>query len=124
MKEVIWVGIGGFLGSSGRYLVGLIVQRYDVGEFPLATLIVNLVGSFLIGLILGYLIKSPNQLLQLLLITGFCGGFTTFSTFSREGLELIRHSHYFQYALYTGISIIGGLLLCLLGYLLMQKPTG
>ncbi|MFY0605074.1 MAG: fluoride efflux transporter CrcB [Cyclobacteriaceae bacterium] len=121
MKQLLLVGIGGFSGSILRYLMGLYSVKLLDSSFPYGTLSVNLIGSLLIGLLAGSLIKTESQSLQLLMITGFCGGFTTFSAFSLEGLKMIKEAQYFHYAGYIGISILGGLLLCLIGFWLAQK---
>ena len=121
MKDIFLVGLGGFIGSVFRYLVNLYAFRLPPAGFPLSTLLVNLAGSLLIGLLAGFMVKSTFHNYQLFLITGFCGGFTTFSTFSLEGLKLLKSAYYLQYVAYLGISVIGGLALCILGFWLSQK---
>lgn len=101
-----------------RYLVGMLVPA--VGGFPLATLTVNIAGSFLIGLFSGLLIRlaggASAEVLRLVLVVGFCGGFTTFSTFSNETLRLIESSHHLAAALYVLASVLAGLLAVFIGY--------
>lgn len=121
IKDLLLVGLGGFAGSVSRYLVGLYTLKITSSLFPYATLGVNLAGSLLIGLLAGILIKSTYQPYQLFLLTGFCGGFTTFSTFSLDGVKLLRTELYTYYLVYTATSIIGGLLLCVLGLWVAQK---
>lgn len=121
MKNIILVGIGGFAGSVCRYLISLYTIKTMDGAIPYGTLFVNLTGSLLIGLIAGLFARSNYQSLQLILITGFCGGFTTFSTFSLEGLKMLETSRYLLYAGYVGISIVGGLALCFLGFFVSIK---
>ncbi|MCD8185457.1 MAG: fluoride efflux transporter CrcB [Rikenellaceae bacterium] len=90
--NILWVGVGGFVGSTARYSVGLLFQGIPLpGRWPWATFLVNLVGSFLIGLLWGKFLQQPDErILWTLGIAGFCGGFTTFSSFSFEVLELLK----------------------------------
>ena len=123
MKKIIFiVGVGGFIGSIARYLLTIMIQNKFLSAFPLGTLIVNITGCFLIGLIYGLTEKggliSPEW--RLFLATGICGGFTTFSTFSYESINLIRSSEYFYVSLYAGISVFAGLLATYLGFLLIK----
>ena len=104
------------LGAILRYLLGLLPYQ---GSFPFKTWAINLVGSFLIGWLsarLGRQAWFPGD--QLLLITGLCGGFTTFSTFSLENLKLLQAGHYFQALLYMASSLVLGLACVALGYYL------
>ncbi|RED91754.1 fluoride efflux transporter CrcB [Marinoscillum furvescens] len=125
MKEIIYVGIGGFAGSAGRYLISKWLPPLGAaGTFPLGTFAVNLIGSLLIGFLAAILTKQSSNTLQLILITGFCGGFTTFSTFSAEGLKLLRAGHTIPYFTYLGLSITGGLFCCMIGWWIAQKIAG
>lgn len=109
IKQILCVGIGGAGGSILRFLVSELFSKNYTSSFPLATFSINIVGCFLIGLFAGSLpIESTN--LKLLLITGFCGGFTTFSTFSKETLQLISNEQ-------ISIAIIYILMSCVIGIL-------
>ncbi len=91
MVNCLFVGLGGFVGSVCRYLIGLIPLQPDNG-FPIKTLAINITGSFLIGLIAALAAKFPDAdpRLMLMLRVGICGGFTTFSTFAYESLDLFK----------------------------------
>lgn len=119
MKAFLWVGLGGAGGSMLRYLVNVLVGRLENVPFPVATMGVNLIGSFIIGILFGVSLKGTEGWLaqggMLLLATGFCGGFTTFSTFALENISLMQKGQSLIALTYTAISLIGGLLLCRLG---------
>lgn len=91
MKEILWVGLGGFVGANARYLLGLwVATRYGT-SFPLGTFIINITGSFILGVIMGLLdahVLAPA--VRLALGIGFVGAYTTFSTFTYETLRLIE----------------------------------
>ena len=91
MKEILWVGLGGFVGANARYLLGLwVATRYGT-TFPLGTFIINITGSFILGLIMGLLdahVLAPA--VRLALGIGFVGAYTTFSTFTYETMRLIE----------------------------------
>lgn len=90
MYNVILVGVGGFVGSVGRYLTYLLVSTYFNASFPVATLLVNCVGCFAIGALTATAGHYTNPRVLLLLSTGIIGGFTTFSAFGLETFELLR----------------------------------
>ncbi len=121
MKQLFFVFLGGGLGSILRYIVAKWCNHYIV-NFPIGTFLVNIVGSLLIGFILGISSKSnlftPNQ--TLLLATGFCGGLTTFSTFAYENFSFLKMSNFGAFGLYTTLSFILGLLAVFLGLYLSQ----
>jgi CrcB protein len=118
LKDILFVGLGGFAGSALRYVVGRVLN----GSFPWGTLVVNVAGCFLIGLLYALAergnLASPH--LRLLLMAGFCGGFTTFSAFMNENLLMLRAGEFLPFALYTAGSILAGLTAVWLGYLLLR----
>ena len=117
MKSFLLVFLGGGLGSALRYLVASAMNQYSK-VLPFGTFTVNILGCLLIGMILGYAQKentlTSNQIL--LLATGFCGGFTTFSAFANENLELIKNGEIFNFSVYTTTSILVGVLAVFIGY--------
>ena len=121
MKIFLIVFTGGGLGSALRYFVGRWVSSYYVQAFPLATLITNVSACLVLGLIIGF--ADHKQLLsassRLFWAVGFCGGFSTFSTFSQETLTLFQSGQQGQSLVYVAISIV----LCLLATLLGQYLT-
>jgi CrcB protein len=122
MKDLLLVGLGGFVGSSARYLVSKLNISVHFFSLPVGTLAVNILGSFLIGILIGLSAKNDiiSDNLRLLLMVGFCGGFTTFSTFSAENLTLIQNGQIGLMLVYTAISISFGLSAVYIGYLITQ----
>jgi fluoride exporter len=120
MKEILLVGLGGFVGSVLRYLVSKLNVTWQVLAIPMGTLTVNILGSLLIGLLVGLSAKSNliSNELRLLLMVGFCGGFTTFSSFTYENLILMQNGQFLTVILYTTLSILLGFLAVYLGYIL------
>ena len=116
-KGAIIVGLGGFIGSVSRYLGSQLIHKIFNTSFPLGTLIVNLIGCFLIGLLLG-LFEKGNLIssdVRLFLTVGFCGGFTTFSTFTSDSVNLINDSEVLYLMLYMGLSIFAGISFTFIG---------
>ncbi len=117
MKSFLLVFLGGGLGSGLRYLVAIAMNQYSK-VLPFGTFTVNMLGCLLIGLILGYAQKentlTSNQ--TLLLATGFCGGFTTFSAFANENLELIKNGEIFNFTIYITLSVLVGVIAVFSGY--------
>ncbi len=123
MKSVILLGCGGFIGTILRYAVQLGVNKYSFTSFPLATFLVNIVGCLLIGILYGLATRYEwlNQELQLFLITGLCGGFTTFSTFSYENILLLQKGNYLVFFGYLFLSISLGFTLTWLGFVVAKQ---
>ena len=121
IKQLLLVGFGGAIGSILRYLTSVLMAKYDVGSFPLATFITNVLGCFAIGLLIGYFSNADtDQNLKLLFITGFCGGYTTFSTFAAENIALLQSNNYITLMVYTLASVIVGLLAVGLGLMITK----
>lgn len=113
LKQLLLVALGGALGSAMRYLTAILLARHYTGSIPLATLVVNVLGCFFIGLLIG--LCSETTYLRLLFITGFCGGFTTFSTFTAESYVMFREGAYGLALLYIAGSVLIGLLALWIG---------
>lgn len=107
--NILIVGAGGFIGAILRYLVGLIPLNQTDG-FPIKTLCINIIGSFVIGLVAAYSVKHGEcpQSLQLFLKVGICGGFTTFSSFALETSNLVDKGNAFGAIIYICLSVILG----------------
>lgn len=121
-RLILIVGLGGFLGSVARFLASRYVQSQILSAFPYGTFIVNVLGCFLIGLFFG--LSEKGNLMsadwRMFLTVGFCGGFTTFSTFANENMALLRDGNFFFFALYTSLSVFLGLLATYFGNLLTK----
>jgi len=117
ITRILLVFLGGGLGSSFRYLIGLLLNRNDFLT-PYGTFFVNIMGSFLIGLLAGYNLRTLNlnHEYQALLIAGFLGGFTTFSSFTFENMVMIQQGKFLLFASYFATTLIVGLFAVGLGY--------
>ena len=114
LKNFLLVGAGGMAGSMLRYALYLLIRNHP---FPMATFTVNVVGSLIIGLLIGVSSKSPGfQSLHLLLATGLCGGFTTFSAFSADNLQLLNEGRVGLMLLYAASSVLFALIATFIGY--------
>ena len=122
IRNLLIVGIGSFLGGVLRYLISIVMKNYCSQGFPWATLMVNLLGCLLIGLLFGLFNRysSINNVWCLLFTTGLCGGFTTFSTFANEGLQLLLGGSVWSFVLYVLASVGIGIALVALGYWLVR----
>ncbi|HYV90717.1 MAG TPA: fluoride efflux transporter CrcB [Chitinophagales bacterium] len=116
-RIVLIIGIGGFIGTIARYLSQQVIYRFYPATFPIGTLSVNLLGCLLIGIF--YALSERGNLLspewRMFLTTGFCGGFTTFSTFSYESVQLLNDGEYTYVAVFAVASVIIGILATIFG---------
>jgi CrcB protein len=119
LKNLLFIGAGGFIGSVARYLVSRLNTHVDWFAVPVGTLAVNVLGSLVIGFLMGIAEKSPilTVELRMFLMVGLCGGFTTFSSFAGENLTLMRNGQFLALFLYTGLSILLGFTAVYLGYI-------
>lgn len=118
LKKILLVALGGGLGSAARFGISLLLKN---NQLFIGTLVVNLVGSFLIGLIMSVSITKSNfDNWQLLLATGICGGFTTFSAFSWECLQLFQQQKYLMAFSYMIVSFFIGIVATFLGFSLIK----
>lgn len=117
MKNLLFVMAGGAIGAALRYLIGLACSRWALANLPLGTLSVNLLGCFLLGVLmaLGQKYASFSGAPYLMLTVGVCGAFTTFSTFSADSIRLMDNGQWLTVLLYLSLSIVGGFLLFYLG---------
>jgi len=122
MKLILIVGMGSFIGGVFRYLLSLLVQSKTTSPFPLHTLIVNLIGCFFIGFVIGFSDNGhiPHEW-KLFLATGLLGGFTTFSAFSSETFILFKEGHTGYALLYILASVLLGLMATYIAYLMTKQ---
>jgi CrcB protein len=119
LKNLFIIGAGGAIGSMLRYLTGYIIGSRS---FPLPTLLVNAIGSFIIGIVIAFSLKNESfaNNWKLFLATGICGGFTTFSAFSLENLQLLQNGKFFLCAFYITASVLLGIVTAWLGFKLIN----
>lgn len=122
MRTLIFIGIGGMLGSIARYLSGEYFNRLFSNPLPLGTLVVNIVGAFLIGIIIGVgeRFRWFTEPWHFFLVVGFCGSFTTYSTFAYENYTLLKEGHFSTLFFYITFSLVVGILLAWGGYALSK----
>jgi fluoride exporter len=121
MKTALLVGLGSFIGGISRYLISKLITEQLPSVFPWGTFTVNVIGCFLIGLVFGWGSKNTLELnWQLFLATGILGGFTTFSAFSMEAINLMNAGHTATAIAYVALSIVIGLTGTLAGYALIR----
>ena len=122
MLNCLVVALGGGIGACLRYLIGLIPLK-EPFIFPVKTLVINLLGCFVIGLVASLALKNSSLSSKLVLFikTGFCGGFTTFSTFALETETLIKTGQSEQAVLYVALSVVAGVGLAFAGQVIVGK---
>ncbi|MCM4158056.1 fluoride efflux transporter CrcB [Gramella sp. AN32] len=121
MKNLLLIFLGGGLGSCARYLISKYFNQFHA--VPLGTFTVNILGSLILGFFIGWALKNNtlSHPVSYLIIIGFCGGFTTFSTFSLENLNLIKSGDYAYFVLYLTGSIFLGILSIVFGIFLARS---
>ena len=121
IRNTLFIGCGSFIGGAARYLISVAMKTMSKG-FPWGTLIVNLVGCLVIGLLWGFFSKNSSESSSwaLFMIVGICGGFTTFSTFSKEALIMLQSGNIVGLISYIGVSVIAGVALVAAGYYLAR----
>jgi CrcB protein len=121
-KSILIVGLGGFIGTVLRFLVSRYLQINYTTVFPWGTFLVNILGSFLIGIVFGISekenIMSPEW--RIFLTVGVCGGFTTFSSLSNEAFILLQSKEMLRFALYSGLSFFLGIFAVYFGRLIIK----
>ncbi len=117
MNLLWYVALGSAVGGASRYALSMFIQQRASSTFPIGTLIVNVTGSLVLGFVLRYALGSPSVSAEVraLLTTGFCGGYTTFSTFSYDAMTLIEDGDYRRAAIYIGASVVVSLIAPFLG---------
>jgi CrcB protein len=121
MRLILAIGIGSCLGGISRYLLAQFIQNKFLATFPYGTLVVNLLGCFLIGIIFGLSERGNFTMVwRLFLVTGFLGGFTTFSSFSNETVGMLRDGQIWSAFTYISISVLAGLLATFTGISLIK----
>jgi CrcB protein len=121
---MLWyVAIGSAVGGVSRYLLGGVIQRALAASFPIGTLLINVTGSALLGFLLRYALDAPSLTpeIRALLGVGFCGGYTTFSTFSYETVALLEDGDWRRAGVYVTLSVVGSVLATFVGFVAARE---
>ncbi len=121
---MIWyIAVGSAIGGMSRYLVGGLIQRLLDTTFPAGTLLINVTGSFLLGAILRYGVETTTLTpeVRAVLTVGFCGGYTTFSTFSYEAVALLEDGEWGRAGVYIGLSLLLSIAATFIGFALARQ---
>jgi len=123
LRLIFVIGTGSFAGGVARFLLSRFIHSQADTGFPLGTMIVNITGCLLIGMFYGISERSDffSPEMRMFLTVGFCGGFTTFSTFAGENIALLKDGNFLYFLLYTGLSVFLGILAVYLGNLFIHK---
>ncbi len=123
LRIILFIGAGSFLGGVARYLLSQAVQSSANSSFPWGTMVVNVAGCLLIGILYGLFERNHvgNEALRMFLTVGFCGGFTTFSTFVHENYALLGDGNFLHAVLYPVLSFALGLLAAGIGHLIVRN---
>lgn len=118
LKNILLIGAGGFAGSIARYFLSRLNLAVDLFSIPVGTLLVNVIGCFVIGILTGIAEKGAflSAEWRMFLMVGLCGGFTTFSTFAGENLMLLHNGQFGALITYTGLSVLLGFAAVYFGY--------
>lgn len=122
LKNILLVIAGSAAGGSARYITSLVIQSKNNTQFPMGTFMINLIGCFIMGMVYALAARnaSNGSDIKLLLATGFCGGFTTFSAFAFENLELFKSGLHLTALVYIILSVVLGILAVVLGAYLIK----
>jgi fluoride exporter len=121
-RLLLLIGIGGFTGSILRFVIQQATDRFFTTSLPVGIFLINIMGSLMIGVIFGLALEKNvlSDEMRVMLATGFCGGFTTFSAFSFDNLKLLQNSEYMHLILYSGGSVLLGILATFTGILIVK----
>lgn len=122
MIQILFIALGSAIGGVARYLLSKIISDNTTGAFPWSTFVVNILGCFIIGIVYGLLARGLNMSdnMRLFLTVGFCGGFTTFSTFAHENYLLFVSGNVLCVAAYAALSFFVGIVMAYAGHALVR----
>ena len=122
LKTIMAIGAGSFVGGTARFLISKTVTQVSTSSFPWATFLINILGCFIVGVVYGLFEKGSlgGENLKMFLTVGFCGGFTTFSTFIHENYVFVSDKNFLPFVIYASVSFAAGLIFAYLGHLLVK----